>query len=111
MTCACWTDLTVLAALKAQVQYPLPESFFLFVMIKRGLEDVVCTETVSNSSAFKGAMADCLKQIVFHPNSISEGGISISKAEVASIKAEANRLYREIGEEPIGGEVPKITFY
>lgn len=80
-------------------------------MIERDLQDADYTQEIGKSPAFKGAMADCLKQIVFHPNSISEGGISISKAEVASIKAEANRLYQGIGEAPIGDERPKITFY
>lgn len=102
--------LTVLSALKAQVQYPLPENFYASVMMKRGLDDTECTSEILNSLEFKGCMADCLKQIVLYPNSVSEGGMSISKAYKNDLLFLANRLYREIGEDPIS-ERPTITFY
>ncbi|MBR1526828.1 MAG: hypothetical protein IJ640_09260 [Prevotella sp.] len=103
--------LTTIEALKANVQYPLPSAFFDSVMMKRGLDgDAVCTGDIINSSEFRGAMADCLRQLVIYPSSISEGGMSISKADRQSLLGEANRLYRSIGEEPID-ERPKITCY
>ena len=105
------TALTILAAIKAQVQYPLPSDFYLTVIVKRGLDgDVVCTKEIMESAGFKGAQADCLRQIILYPNSISEGGMSISKADRQSLLFMANKLYREIGEEPID-ERPKVTFY
>ena len=103
--------LTVQAALKAQVQYPLPANFFSSVMIKRGLDgEGECTKEIMESSSFKGAMADCLKQIIMYPSSISEGGMTISKADKKDLLFLANRLFREIGEEPIS-ERPLITCY
>lgn len=103
-------EMTVLSSLKAQVQYPLPADFYYSVMVKRGLEDVICTKEIMESAEFKGAQADCLKQIILYPNSVSEGGMSISKADKNDLLFIANRLYREIGEEPIS-ERPTITFY
>ena len=103
-------ELTVLSALKSQVQYPLPEDFFRTVMVQRELNDGTCTKDILDSVAFKGATADCLKQVVLYPNSISEGGMSISKADKNDLLFLANRLYREIGEEPIS-ERPVIKFY
>ena len=104
-------ELTILAAIKAQVQYPLPSDFYSSVMVKRGLDgDGVCTKEIMESAGFKGAMADCLRQIIIYPNSISEGGMSISKADRQSLLFMANKLYGEIGESPID-ERPKVTFY
>lgn len=103
-------ELTTLSALKSQVQYPLPDDFFRTVMVQRELEDGECTKDVLDSANFKGAMADCLKQVILYPNSISEGGMSISKADKNDLLFLANRLYREIGEDPIS-ERPTIKFY
>ncbi len=103
--------LTTIAALKANVPYTLSADFFSFVIKKRGLvADAECTTEVINSSEFKGAIADCIRQIVIYPSSISEGGMSISKADRQSLMSEANRLYESIGEKPID-ERPKITCY
>lgn len=102
---------TVSDALKSQVQYPLPATFFLTVMIKRGLDgDAECTKEILTSPEFKGSHADCIRQILLYPNSISEGGMSISKTDRKSLLDMANRLYKEIGEEPID-ERPKVTFF
>ena len=51
-------------------------------MVRRGLTDDECTKDVLESAAFKGATADCLRQVILYPTSVSEGGISISKAEL-----------------------------
>ncbi len=71
---------------------------------------MVCTKEIMDSAEFKGAQADCLRQIVLYPNSISEGGMNLSKADRQDLLFMANKLYREIGEEPID-ERPKITAY
>ena len=103
--------LTTKDALQAQVQYPLPANFFESVMVKRGLDGTgTCTKEIMESAEFKGAMADCLKQIILYPSSISDGGMSISKADKNDLLFIANRLFREIGEEPIS-ERPLITCY
>ena len=103
--------LTVLSALKAQVQYPLPGDFFNATLVKRELDgEVECTKEIIDSPKFIGAHADCIKQLVMFPNSISEGGMSISKADRESLMSLANTLYKSIGEATIG-ERAKITFY
>ena len=103
--------MTTIAALRANVPYTLAADFYSFVIRKRNLTaDAECTTDIINSSEFKGAMADCLRQIIIYPSSISEGGMSISKADRQSLLGEANRLYRSIGEESID-ERPKITCY
>lgn len=103
-------ELTVLSALKSKVQYPLPDDFFRTIMMQRELPDEVCTKDILDSVSFKGAMADCLKQVIMYPNSVSEGGMSISKADKDDLLYLANQFYREIGEEPIS-ERPVIKFY
>ncbi len=103
-------DLTILSSLKAQVQYPLPPDFFLTAMMRRGLEDGTCTQDTLASPEYKGCLADCLRQVILYPGSVSEGGMSISKADRTDLLYIANRLYREIGENPIG-ERPTVTFY
>lgn len=104
------SELTVLSALKSQVQYPLPDDFFRTIMVRRSLTDDECTKDVLDSAAFKGATADCLRQVILYPTSVSEGGVSISKADKNDLLFLANRLYREIGEEPMS-ERPTIKFY
>lgn len=104
-------ELTILEALKSQLPYPIKETFFQTVMVKRGLAgDSAATREALESVSFKGAMVDCLRQLILYPQSISEGGMSISKADRNSLLSMANRLSREIGEECID-ERPKITFY
>ena len=105
------SELTVLAALKAQIQYPLSTDFYKSVLVKRGLDgESECTADILNSVQFKGAHADCLRQLIIYPQSISEGGMSISKADRQSLMYIANMLYRQIGEEVLE-ERPKITCY
>ena len=79
-------ELTVLSALKAQVQYPLPEDFFRSVMVRRELEDGECTKAIMDSPAFKGAEADCLKQVILYPNSVSEGADIMRTASLSLIR-------------------------
>ncbi len=104
-------NLTILAALKAQVQYPLPADFFASVMVERGLAgDAPCTRDVFASKSFKGAKADCIRQLILYPSSITEGGMTISKAAEDALRKEANRLYRQIGEEPLDDNKPRIRY-
>lgn len=103
--------LTILSALKAQVQYPLSEDFFVATLIKRGFDGgSECTKETLGSPEFIGAHADCIKQLLTYPNSISEGGMSISRTDRESLMSLAKKLYKSIGEDAVG-ENPKITFY
>lgn len=100
----------VLARLKSLAPYPVREDFIESVMVRRGLEDVFCTQEVMQSAAFKGAEADILRRLATFPSSTTEGDVSISRAASAELLSEASRLYREIGECGTGDR-PTITIY
>lgn len=105
--------MTTSEALKAQIPYPLSAPLLETLLVGRELDGAgEFTAEVMRSKAFVGAHADALRHLLLYPNSISEGGISIGKAESASILASANALYRSIGEPILSlNPVPTITCY
>ena len=101
--------MTILEALKSKVKYPMTENFYLSILIDRGLKgEDDYTSNIANSNGFKGARADCLIELIDTPN-VSEGGLSISLSDKASIILVANKLYREIGETEYKTSQPKVT--
>ena len=92
---------TVFQALIDEIHYPIPRGFVENVIIKRGLgacDDF--TGVVASSSAYKGALADCLYSLIQAVN-FSEADKStgnLSDAQRKAILKWANRLYGEIGE-------------
>ncbi len=103
--------MTILDALKSKIKYPMTVDFFLSILIDRGLNgDEEYTTSVATSKEFKGARADSLIELIDTPN-ISEGSVSISVADKASIIVVANRLYRELGEPLYEKPQPKVTAY
>lgn len=107
------SELTVEAALKSQVPYPIDDAFVSSAMIGRGLNgDEPFTQAVTASVAWKGALSDCLAYLWRYPQSVSEGGVSITKGELSVLKSEVNRLRSEIGEPPVDADDrPQITAY
>lgn len=101
--------MTILEALKSKVKYPMTNNFYLSVLIERGLKDNdEYTSSVASSNEFKGARADCLIELIDTPN-ISEGGVSISLSDKASIVLVANKLYRDIKEPEYKASQPTVT--
>lgn len=106
------SDLSVSAALKAHTPYPLSEDFVASILLKRGLSgEERCTPELLSSASFTGAQADCLQHLLIYPNSIAEGGMSLSKADREAIAQQAHRLYHSIGEDCNIQQRPRITFY
>ena len=100
--------LSILEALKAEVEYPLNLSFFQKVAVDRGLDlEGSYTKEVGSSSSYKGAVADCLIQVTTGLDR-SEDSVSLSVKDLGSVRKRANDLYAEIGEKPKG--VPTVTF-
>lgn len=104
--------MTVLDALKSLVKYPLNDDLFSVILVSRGLsEATLFSLEISKSTAFIGARADCLKELVASPD-LSQGGISISVGERSSILMIANDLYDSIGEATIGeSEKSSVSVY
>jgi hypothetical protein len=88
-------------ALIDAVHYPISEGYIENVSIERGLntEDNYSQE-VSQSAAYKGALADCLYSLVqavnFSEADKSVGNLTDEQRKL--ILRQANDLYEEIGE-------------
>lgn len=90
---------TIMQALMDEIHYPISEGHVENRLLKRGLSPCEeCTIEVMNSKEFIGAVADCLWWLVSAPN-FSEADKSINGLNIASIKAQANSLYKSIGEQ------------
>jgi len=101
--------MTILEALKSKVQYPMPDNFYQSIMVGRSIQgETEFSAEISKSKEFIGAYADCLAGLVTYPN-VSEGGVSISVSDSVSLLNIANSLYKSIGENVIGKEIPTVT--
>lgn len=102
--------MTVFEALKAKVKYPLSDDFIKSILIERGLiGGDEYTQEVAKSNEFKGARADCYKELIDAIN-IGEGGMSISLSDKELILDMANSIYKEIGESQYGKEQSSVTY-
>lgn len=84
--------------------YPIPSSVIEEIMESRGLEKGVDnTDTIRKSKEFKLAQADVLQWLWYAPSNISENGISfsLSATEKNNLRARANKLYKDNGEDGI----------
>lgn len=102
---------TILQALQDEVHYPVGIGYLENKLLSRGLEaDSLITVDVLRSTAFIGAVADCLMSLVEAPN-YSEGDKSVSLSDKGLILKRANALYRYIGEDnKVAQESrPKVT--
>ena len=104
--------MIVLEALKSEVSYPIPASFFERTLIVRGLDPKdTFTQEVALGMYYRLAYADCLKRHITAVN-ISESGLSISLQDRDKIVAIANAIYREYGEQEIvlDTAIPTVEF-
>lgn len=104
---------TVIQALISKVHWPLPYDFVETVCTERGINGCSdFTYDMSKSSEYKGALADCLYSLVQAIN-FSEAGKSIGNLtdkQREILLKQANRLYREIGEEEKDDGSPVVYF-
>lgn len=92
---------TVMQALQDEVHYKLSSGFFENRLLSRSLNGSdECTGELFNSKPFKGAVADCLANLVQAQN-YTEGDVSMSLSDkkVEEAKKLANSIYRSIGED------------
>lgn len=89
---------TIQQALIDEIHYPIGEGFVQNRLIARGLEleDEFNAET-ARSSAYIGAVADCLYSLISAPN-FSEADKSFSMSDKSLLLKKVNSLYNSIGE-------------
>ena len=90
--------MTNAEALLARVGYPLSDNAIQMALEKRGMsvdDDYVALEDVQS---FDLAYADCLFVVIASPASFSEGGMSVTSADVNRLIEMANFIYKKYGE-------------
>lgn len=89
---------TIAQVLRDEIDYPIPEGKIENMLLCRGLDGTeAITGEILKGNAFRGAVADCLYNLVIAPN-ISEGDKSITLPDRDVILRLANSIYRSIGE-------------
>ena len=103
--------MTIREALKSEVSYPIPKTFFDMIFIKRGLkgEDEFTSE-VAAGRLYRLAYADCLKRHIAAPN-VAEPGLNISLTYKDKLISIANSIYSEYGEPLVQIEAVPVVEY
>lgn len=100
--------MTVREALRNSFPFAVKDGQLDVIAISRGLVlEGEFDPFVATSKAFDLAKADVIKTIVMTPN-ISEGGVSISFSDKASMISIANRIYGAYGEPLLCLETPTV---
>lgn len=99
---------TIGQALIDEIHYPISVGMIENKLIMRGLcfEDEFDME-VARSTAFTGAVADCLYSLIEAPN-FSEADKSISLSDKSLILEKVNALYESIGEQEKALAAPRV---
>lgn len=104
---------TIKQALIDEIHYPISNGFVENVMIKRGLaDDQVFSYEVSKSSAYIGAVADCLYSLL-HAVNYSEAGMSVgtlSTSDKEAILLRVNKMYKTIGEAEVQTKAKPMVY-
>lgn len=99
---------TIGQALVDEIHYPISVGMIENKLIMRGLDyEGEFDIDVAKSSAFKGAVADCLYSLIEAPN-ISEADKSISLSDKSLILNKVNALYKSIGEQEKCLATPRV---
>lgn len=103
---------TICEALIDEIHYPLGKGCIENILIARGLEsDEDFDRDVAKSDSYRGAVADCLRSLLYSVN-FSEGDKSVgslSSEDKKRILCVANSIYTSIGESTIEFEIkPKV---
>lgn len=99
---------TICEALIDEIHYPIGVGFAENKLLMRGLDaDGVFTAEVARSTAFVGAVADCLASLITAPN-FKESDKSVGyNGDTTYILSRANALYRSLGEPEVVLDVAK----
>ena len=98
--------MTIIEALKSKVGYPLPDNSYEVAITTRGLVSVDTFDPLGSMQAFELAYADILSGLVTMPNSVSEGGFSISAGDREKMQGIANQIYSKYA---VASPVPKTN--
>lgn len=92
---------TIATALKDEIHYPVSDGFITNRLLVRDLngDDEANGETL-RSSAFIGAVADCLVSLIQAPD-LAEDEVKITLQDRDAILRRANYLYGLIDEDPV----------
>lgn len=103
---------TISQALIDEIHYPISNGFVENVLIVRGLNsDDDFSKDVALSDSYRGALADCLRSLLFAVNySEADRSVgSLTPEEKKSILYMANSIYASIGEKEIEvNEKPRV---
>lgn len=100
--------MTIREALRSSFPFAVGDRQLEVIAISRGLYlDDLYDPFVATSKSFDLVKADVIKMVVMTP-SISEGGVSISFNEKASMISIANGIYGKYGEPLFGLETPTV---
>jgi len=103
--------MTNLEALKAKVGYPLSDNSLKVALSGRAITAVDTFDSTVDVSSFELAYADCLTTILSTPNSVSEGGFSVTVADRETLRNLANKIYTKYEQaSPILKNNPTGTF-
>jgi len=98
-------------ALLAKVGYPLTDNAIKLALEGRELDHADIYAALQNVQAFDLAYADALVMLITQPNSISEGGYSVSAGDRKTLAEMANKIYLKYGKaSPLENPKPKATF-
>ncbi len=104
---------TVRQALRDEVHYPMTKGFVENKIIERGLDgSATYTVEIFRSSAYRGALADCLCSLI-HAVNFSESDKSVGNLtdeQRKQLLKRANALYEEIGEPTVDDGEPMVYF-
>lgn len=101
---------TITQALIDEIHYPIGSGIIENKMILRGLNaDDEYDMEVAKSSAFIGAVADCLYSLISAPN-FSEADKSFSLSDKNLILKKVNSLYSIIGEPSVALEGKPMVY-
>ncbi len=100
--------MTVREALRSSFPFSVKDAQLDVIAISRGVVlDNEFDSFVALSKAFELAKADVIKSVVLTPN-VSEGGVSISFSDKATMISIANAIYGAYGEPLLGLETPTV---
>ena len=102
---------TVCEALIDEIHYPISFGLVENILIARGMKcDDEYSMDVARSDSYRGALADCLRSLLFAIN-YSEADRSVgalSAEDKKTILFLANSIYKSIGEKEIAINKPKV---
>jgi hypothetical protein len=104
--------MTVLESLKAVNGYPVPETVFATIALKRGLTltDAVTDADVA-APAYRLAQADVWRWVSTTPNtSQADVSYSLLSADREQLRSWADAVYKELGDEAYSGNKTKFGY-